>query len=140
MKVSVKSNINFKRLQQRIERADHILAVQAEKDTVPFVPMRTGSLTLRTKVIDNKIIYPGPYAHYLYNGKVWIDPVINAAGFLTDEGWKSRYGSKKIETDRNLVFTTAHHHDAQAHWFEASKALNLNKWLEAYKKELTGDD
>lgn len=71
------------------------------------------------------------YARYLYHGKVLVDPKINAAGFLTDEGWKSRYGSKKIETDRNLVFNKSVHPQAQAYWFEASKAQNLGKWKRA---------
>ena len=54
-------------------RAEHVLAEQMEKDTQPFVPFRTGSLNERTKVIGNEIIYPGPYARYLYYGKVMVD-------------------------------------------------------------------
>lgn len=115
--------------------AEHVLAEQIERDTQPFVPFRTGSLNERTRVVGNSIIYPGPYARYLYNGKVWVDPKINAAGFLTDDGWKSRVGVKKVETNRNLVFYKAPgHRQAQAHWCEASKAQNLDKWLRVAEK------
>ena len=55
-------------------RAEHVLAEQMEKDTQPFVPMLTGSLTQRTRGVGNDIIYPGPYARFLYYGKVMVDP------------------------------------------------------------------
>ena len=45
-------------------RAEHIVAVQAAKDTSPYVPFLTGSLDERTRVSGNTIIYPGPYARY----------------------------------------------------------------------------
>ena len=55
---------------ERCKQAEHVLAEQMEKDTQPFVPMLTGSLTQRTRVVGNDIIYPGPYARFLYYGKV----------------------------------------------------------------------
>lgn len=141
MKVNVKANIDPKLIAKRTPKADHALAEKVAADTEKFVPFLTGNLVNSTKVEGGKIIYPGPYAHYLYMGKVWIDPKINAAGFLTSDGWKSRYGAKKIETDRNLVLAhPSADPNAQPHWFEASKSLNLNKWLVFYKKELTDDN
>ena len=53
--------------------AEHILAVQVAKDTEPFVPALTKSLVNRTQVIGGTVIYPGPYARYLYFGKVMVD-------------------------------------------------------------------
>lgn len=101
-------------------KAEHIVAIQAEKDTQPFVPALTTSLTTRTKVIGNKIVYPGPYARYLYYGKLMVDPDTGSA-------WASK-GSTKVLTDKNLVFTQTVHGKAQSHWFEASKAQNIEKW------------
>ena len=43
-------------------------------------------------------------------------------------------GAVKVLTDKNLVFSKSVHPQAQAHWFEASKAQNLEKWLRVYKK------
>ena len=117
------------------DRAEYLVAVQAEKDTRPFVPALTLSLANRTRVEGNTIIYPGPYARYLYYGKVMRDPAINAAGFqLPDGSWRSRKGAVKELTDKDLVFNTSVHPQAQAHWFEAGKAQNLGKWLRVYKK------
>lgn len=114
------------KLVQACGKAEHVLAVQVEKDTVPFVPALTGSLTERTRVVGNAIIYPGPYARFLYNGKVMVDP--NTGSTYAPKG------GTKVLTDRNLVFTKTMHPQAQSHWFEASKAQNLDKWLRVAEK------
>lgn len=113
-------------LAQACGKAEHVLAVQVEKDTVPFVPALTGSLAERTRVVGNAIIYPGPYARFLYNGKVMVDP--NTGSTYAPKG------GTKVLTDRNLVFTKTMHPQAQSHWFEASKAQNLDKWLRVAEK------
>ena len=107
-------------------RAEHVLAEQMEKDTQPFVPMLTGSLTQRTRVVGNDIIYPGPYARFLYYGKVMVDPETGST--------YAPKGGTKVLTDKNLVFTTSGHAQAQSHWFEASKAENLDKWIRVADK------
>lgn len=107
-------------------RAGHVLAEQMEQDTKPFVPMLTGSLTQRTRVVGNGIIYPGPYARFLYYGKAMVDP--NTGSTYAPKG-----GTKAV-TERNLVFNHTAHPQAQAHWCEASKAQNLDKWLRVAEK------
>lgn len=107
-------------------RAEHVLAEQIEKDTQPFVPMLTGSLTQRTRVDESAVIYPGPYARFLYYGKVMVDP--NTGSTYAPKG------GTKVVTDRNLVFNQTMHPQAQAHWGEASKAQNLDKWVRVADK------
>lgn len=122
MRFSVRTDINLGfTIAEKCTRAERIVAEQVKKDTAPYVPWRTGSLTDRTRVEGNQIIYPGPYARFLYYGKVMVDP-------NTGSTWAPR-GGTKVVTDRNLVFTTDFHPQAQAHWFEASKAQNEEKWL-----------
>lgn len=103
------------------ERAGAAVAQQIRKDTSPYVPFRTGSLDIRTRVDGNSVVYPGPYARFLYYGKVMVDP-------NTGSTW-APLGGTKVVTDRNLVFTKDFHPQAQAFWFEASKAQNKEKWL-----------
>lgn len=123
LKFTVCSNIDTK-LAEALARAgtqaEHTVAQQVKKDTEPFVPARTKALTNTAKVVGNQIIYPGPYARYLYYGKLMVDPE-------TGSPWAKR-DAKKVLTDKNLVFSTAVHPQAQDHWFEASKAQNLEKW------------
>lgn len=107
-------------------RAEHAVSVQVEKDTAPFVPMLTGSLTQRTRVDGNQIVYPGPYARFLYYGKVMVDPSTGST--------YAPKGGTKVVTDRNLVFNQTVHPQAQSHWFEASKAQNLDKWMRVAEK------
>lgn len=107
-------------------RAEHIVAVQAAKDTSPYVPFLTGSLDERTRVSGNTIIYPGPYARYLYYGKVMVNPETGST--------YAKKGMTKVLTDKNLVFNKSGHAQAQAHWFEASKAENLDKWIRVADK------
>lgn len=114
------------RLSGASEKAGHIVALQVKKDTSPFVPALTGSLDQQTKVEGTRIIYSGPYARYLYYGKLMVDPETGSA--------YARKGATKTLTDKNLVFNTSMHAQAQSHWFEASKAQNLGKWLRVVGK------
>lgn len=114
------------KLAQGCKKAEHALAVQVMRDTDPFVPMLTGSLTQRTRVVGNAVIYPAPYARFLYYGKVMVDP--NTGSTYAPKG-----GTKAL-TNRNLVFTKASHPQAQAHWFEAAKAQDLSKWINVAAK------
>jgi hypothetical protein len=120
------------RLANASEKAEHTVAIQVQKDTSPYVPFLTGSLDTRTRVDGSKIIYPGPYARYLYYGKLMVDPETGSS--------YARKGTTKVLTDKNLVFNKAMHTQAQSHWFEASKAANLEKWIrtadKAVKREL----
>lgn len=145
MKVNVKANIDPQLIAKRTPKADHILAIQAQKDTEDFVPALTGKMSNDTKVKGGTIIYPGPYARYLYGGKVMVDsatgkgprPITDASGMVY---FRFKKGATLKATDRNLVFTKATHKDAQDHWFEASKALNLDKWLRVYGRAIDSGD
>lgn len=117
-----------KKLSAGSSRVEHAVANDVAKDTAKFVPFRNGRLSNGVQIHGGTIVYPGPYAHYLYEGVVYVDPVTHAAGFLTKDGWKSRKGVRKVKTHRPLDIGTAEHKDAQSHWFEASKAQNLEKW------------
>lgn len=111
---------NLNNLQSRIadsvDRAEIAVAEQVLKDTAPFVPFLTGSLSGRARVDGKSVVYPGPYARYLYYGKVMIG-----------------HAPKQV-TEKDLVFTTDYHKDAQAFWFEASKAQNMKKWERTAEK------
>lgn len=75
------------------DRAEHVLAVQVAKDTAPFVPMLTGSLRTRTRVTGNTVVYPGPYARYLYYGKLYVDP-------LTGSSYRAYYTSASHDIEK----------------------------------------
>lgn len=115
-----------KKLFEASTLAEHAVAVQAMKDTEPYVPALTESLSNRTQVYGSTIVYPGPYARFLYYGKLMVDPNTGSA--------YAPKGGTKVLTDKNLVFTKSTHPQAQAHWFEASKAENGDKWIRVAEK------
>ena len=119
------------RLKDASEKAEHTVAIQVQKDTSPYVPFLTGSLDQRTRVDGSEVIYPGPYARYLYHGKVIVDPETGSA--------YAPKGGTKVVTDKDLVFNKAMHSQAQAYWFEASKAENMDKWLRVADKAVKRD-
>lgn len=123
LKFTVHSNLSGigPMLRNASDRAQTAVAIQAQKDTSPYVPALTGSLDQRTRVDENQIIYPGPYARYLYYGKLMVDPETGSS--------YAQKGATKVLTDKDLVFNKAMHSQAQSHWFEASKAENLEKWI-----------
>lgn len=134
LKISMKDNFSaalMKKLHEAGPKAAHAVAVQIEKDTEPFVPARTKSLVDRTQVVDSSVVYPGPESRMLYNGKLMIDPETGSA-------W-ARKGATKVVTGTDLNISTAVHSQAQAHWFEASKAQNLEKWVDVAGKAVDSE-
>lgn len=101
-------------------KAERDLAIEVARTTEPFVPAKTKSLVNRTHVVGSKVIYPSPYARFLYGGLVYIDPE-------TGSTW-ARYGTSKVPTNRALNISTAVNPKAQSYWFEASKRQNMEKW------------
>lgn len=97
LKISIKDNFSapmMKKLRQAGPRAEHAVAVQIESDTEPFVPALTKSFVDRTQVVDGTVIYPGPYARFLYNGKLMIDPDTGSA-------WAQK-GATKVVAGKDL--------------------------------------
>lgn len=135
-RVNVKTDIDLADISKKIEKADELLAVQVVKDTEKeFLPMLNHQLANGTRVSGGKIIYPGPYAHYLWEGTVYVDPVSGAAGFkLKDGSWASRRGVTKIPSGRSLVFSRA---SARDHWTDHAKEKYMDRWERVYARGLT---
>lgn len=134
LKFSVKAD-GFDALQEKLAqactKAEHIVATQVRKDTSQYVPFLTGSLDQRTLVDGNAIIYPGPYARFLYYGKVMVDPETGST--------YAKKGVTKVLTDKKLEFNKAGHNQAQSYWFEASKSENLKKWIRVADKAVKNE-
>ena len=93
------------------------------KKYMPFVSGALYKITqIQTDIRKPYIITDAPQAHYLFEGKVMIDPVTGVAGFMTPEGWRSRKGSVKVLTQRNLVYSKSKNPQAGPHWDKALSA------------------
>lgn len=119
--------------------AERILGAQVMKDTDKFVPALTGSLVKRSyvesgyqenpapaKIEGSTIVYPGPYARFLYYGKVMIYEPTGSTFAPKNE--------HKIVAGRDLVMHKTMHAQATSHWFEVSKAANLATWIKVAER------
>lgn len=139
LKISIQDNFSDvlkRKLEAAGPRVAHAMANIIAKDTEPFVPALTKSLANRTQVVENQIIYPGPYARYLYEGKVMVDSTtgkgpMKIVGKDGSEVIRFRKGANLRPTTRPLDIKTDVHKDATDHWLEASKIKNLDKWTRA---------
>lgn len=70
-----------------------------------YVPFSEGYLRDTGHVEHNTdVVWNGPYAHYMYEGIVYEDPVLHCAGFKTENGWRSRKDVQKVPSDRRIHY------------------------------------
>ena len=132
-------------LADRTSAGKILLAMQVKKDTEPYVPMLTGSQVARTRVAGDTIIYPGPYARYLYNGKVMVDAATGKGPMRIVDKLGNQYirfpkGATLVPTNRDLMYTKDFHALAGPAWCERSKAQNIDKWKRLAQKVVDGHE
>lgn len=82
-----------------------------------YVPFSEGYLRDTGHVENNtEIVWDGPYAHYMYEGIVYEDPVLHCAGFKTENGWRSRKNVQKVPSDRKLHYNNGSRRED--HWVD----------------------
>lgn len=103
----------------------------------PYTPHDTGALQSNVTYSPFAIKYKSRYAHYIYTGEVYVDPIYNVGGFYSENiGWWSRPGVKKIPSGRSFRhFNTNTNPQATDHWdtvaASAGQTEKLSRTLEA---------
>lgn len=85
-----------------------------------YMPYRSGAL-IKLMIVQSPADEPfihvdAPQARMLYYGKVMVDPVTHAAGFLTANGWRSRKGVPKVVSDRDIQYDQTKNPQAGPFW------------------------
>ena len=124
LKTKISTKINPEVLTRKCTRAEHAVAVQAERDSRPYIPSNTGRLRSSGKVYGNTIVWNLPYAREMYFGHLHVDPDRKIAGFLTKQGWRSYSQKKKIRSERKFHYKTG-----GDQWFTKAKRANLPRWI-----------
>lgn len=136
--VTLEKNIDPALLTGRAKKVENALAWQILKDTDEFVPALTGSFAIRSHVIGNVIVYPGPYANYLWHGVAMVNSKTGKGPrYIPEVGWRWPKGAILKPTSRPLKFNTSVHAKAQSHWMDASRAQNMERWKEIALKVYT---
>ena len=108
-----------------------------------YVPWETGTLGKSpysvTDIGSGEVVYPGPYAHYLYYGEIYGPNIpIFEDGSGEPTGWFSPKGQAKHPTGRPLEYSTDVNPLAGSYWFERMKADHLDDILKEAKAVVGG--
>ena len=133
--------MNVPRILNKVENNQFglFLASTWKKLIDKYVPRRDGLLMQTVDYRPFTFTYKQPYAHYMYNGKVYVDPALHVSGFTNDGGatWFSRKDIKKIPTDRSFNYRKDPNPYATDHWDVAAEKsgqkqkliISVNKYL-----------
>lgn len=124
LRTSVKAVIYPEYLDRQCGKAARAVAVQAERDSRPYIPSATGRLRGSGRVYGSTIVWRLPYAREMYFGHLHVDPVRKIAGFQTDAGWRSFRGRRKVRSERKFQYKTG-----GEQWFARAKAAKLADWV-----------
>lgn len=138
--------VKFDRFERQFEEAQEWLGNTVLEDCKPYMPLRTGNLIQHSHVEDHgrRVVFPGPYARYLYGGVVMVDRDTGRGPMKIPDGPGGGYvlrfkkGAKLIPTNRPLSFTKTFNPQATDHWFDAAKAANIDYWLSEVKRRAGG--
>lgn len=113
------------------------------RHAIPYCPMDTGTLARSpySASTPGKVVYPGPYARYLYYGKV-MGP--NIPIFEDDSGEPTRFfspkGKKKHLTGAELKYRTDKNPLAGSFWIERMKADHMDDILKEAQNNVKRSD
>ena len=129
----IQIDVNLERFGKRFETAQRWLGEQVLEDCRAFMPLSTGSLQDRSHTEDGGrlVVFPGPYARYLYMGVAMVDRKTGKGPRKIPTGpneyvLRFREGAKLKPTGQPLIFSNP---EATAFWFDAAKARNLPHWI-----------
>ena len=113
-------------------RLQQVCANEVLRLSDPYVPFAEGTLRDSGHIEDNTdAVWNTPYAHYMWEGIVYEDPVLHCAGFKTENGWRSRKNVQKVPTTRSMEYGNGTLRGA--HWTER---MLQNGGLEKIQKTL----
>lgn len=133
VEADIKVNVNLDRFEKQFQDAQLWLDEQVWTGTKKYIPQRDGMLINTTSVQNESLkgsgkVYAGygPYARFLYMGKVMVDPETGSPG------------AKKVVTDRDIQFSKEPNPFATDHWFDAAKDEFCDTWVKGVKKRAGG--
>jgi len=134
--------LDLRVLEQRQKAAQQWLGDRVLEDCKACMPHLTGNLQQRSHTEEDgkKVIFPGPYAGYLYRGKVMVDAETGKGPRKIPTGpgefvLRFREGAKLVPTDRPLTYSNP---QAVPEWFEVAKRRYAQFWINGVKEKLGG--
>lgn len=127
MRIELKAGFSQK-MENRLEEMQKAVDNEILDRCAKYIPFRDGTLDrmgkMATKIGSGRIVYPGPYARFLYHGKVMI-------GERSNSPWAKK-GERKILTNRDLTYNGAPVRGAK--WFDRMMAAEKNAIIQTAAK------
>lgn len=137
--------VDIQAFNARVREAQQWLGDRVLEDCKACMPLgsgNTGGLQQRSHTEDDgkRVVFPGPYARYLYYGKVMVDSATGKGPRKIPTGpgeyvLRFRKGAKLIATNRPLKYS-----DPQAvpEWFEHAKRQYEQFWIDGVNEIIGG--
>lgn len=141
MSIDIRVNIDGEKIAERLtnDRFGRLVSTEWKRLIDPYTPWDTGQLMQNVEILPFALHYKQPYAHYIYTGEVYVDPVYKVGGFYDPMyGWWSRPGVEKVPSGRSFAhFNTNHNPNATDHWDEvAAMSGQLDKLTQTLENAL----
>lgn len=147
----IRIDINYEVLGKLLDEAQFALDTQVWHDMQRYMPRKYGHLINMTNKLNQISAGTGEvhvydpaveYAHYVYEGQKYVDPVYRVGGFfgiLPDkEGqWWSRKGVRKVPSGEPLQYTNP---NATRHWDETAINNHMQDWVAVVRRVLEQGD
>lgn len=142
VKPGIKIKVDMSRMERNFNDAQYALDSAIMTSMVPLMPHDgTGNFIGRTTAESASlagtgvvVAAAGPYGRFLYEGKNMVDEKTGSPWARENEKkvLVSQY-SGKTQAKENLTYSRA---GAKAHWFDAAKAKDCDKWVDLVKAEI----
>ena len=117
------------RINSNLEKAKRMMGEEIMADCTPFVPRREGVLRGSARMITDEnggeVSWSTPYAHFQYQGYVYIG--VNSKSAFAG------LGEPKEKTDKRLTYAEP---GTGSGWFDKAKEKNLSKWTKNLQENL----
>lgn len=131
---TVKAKVYPEMLHRACTKAEHAVAIQAERDSRRYIPAASGRLRSSGKVYGRVIVWDQPYARVIYFGNVYVDPKYRKGGFpYPKQGIvRSRRGVQKVSSGRKFNIE-----NGGPAWFYEAKKANIGRWYQRAGEVIT---
>lgn len=122
--MNVSIDLNKPKIYEKVlnDKFGRYVALEWKRLIDTYTPRDTGNLMNNVRYNPFEIHYKSPYAHYMYTGEVYVDPVYKVGGFYSETyGWYSRPGVIKIPSGRSLNYVKNKNPYATDHWDEVAE-------------------
>lgn len=131
----VNINVNALMAPVRSDKFWKFAAMEWHRLYKDWVPMKEGDLYNQVRFAPKEITHTAPYAHYMYEGKVY-GPNIPLYEGDHIAGYFSQPNRKKKPTGKSLKFSRQYHDKACARWDQAAAPVQGQKLADALKDYL----